>query len=82
MVDKKQLTVLLSCLSIVLSASLLLLQLQGILFLKLIQQQRYLQRLQSEAITSRNTALARYRITKRRYTVLIFFIYFIYLTLF
>ena len=60
MADKKQLTVLLSCLSIVLSASLLLLQLQGILFLKLIQQQRYLQRLQSEAITSRNTALARY----------------------
>ena len=42
MADKKQLTVLLSCLSIVLSASLLLLQLQGILFLKLIQQQRYL----------------------------------------
>ena len=80
MADKKQLRVLLSCLSIVLSASLLLLQLQGILFLKLIQQQRYLQRLQSEAITSTNTA--RYRITKRRYTVLIFFIYIIYLTLF
>ena len=66
MANKKQLTVLLSCLSAVLTTSLLLLQLNGLLLMNVIQQQRHLQRLQSEAITSRNAALTRYRLTKLR----------------
>jgi len=63
---KKQLTVLLSTLSGVLTSTLLLLQFHGILLMKVIQQQRHLQHLRNEAILSRNLALSRYhRIRKR-----------------
>ena len=68
--DRKQLTVLMSCLSGILTATLLLLQLHGILLMKVVQQQRHLQHFRDEAILSRNSALTRYRRAKQRFVIL------------
>ena len=57
----KQLTILISCLSSILTSALLLLQLQGIIALKIDQQQSHLSQFQNEAILSRNNALTRYQ---------------------
>ena len=66
MVERKQLTVLMPCLSGVLTSTLLLLQLHGVLLMKAVQQQRHLKHLYNEAVLSRNAALSRYhRIRKR-----------------
>ena len=62
----KQLTVLLSCLSETITTCLILLQLHGILLLKIIQQKKQLQQLHSEAVISRNLALARYHRLRKR----------------
>ena len=58
--ERKQLTILISCLSSILTRALLLLQLQAVIALKIDQQQSYLSHLQNQAILSRNNALARY----------------------
>ena len=59
MSSNKRLTALLSCLSSVLTTTLLLLQIYGVLIIKIAQQQRQLQHLRNEAIMSRNTARSR-----------------------
>ena len=59
--ERKQLTILISCLSSILTSALLLLQLQGIIALKIDQQQSHLSQFQNEAILSRNNALTRYQ---------------------
>ena len=60
MVVDKKLAVLFSCLSSVLTTTVLLLQLYGVLLIKITQQQRRLNYLRKEAIMSKNVALARY----------------------
>ena len=61
MASDKKLAVLISCLSATLTTTLLLLQLYGLLLIKIIQQQQQLQYQRNEAIMARNTALSRYR---------------------
>ena len=50
MAENKQLTVLISCLSGVLASVLAILQLNGVLLMKLLQQQKHLQQLYHEAL--------------------------------
>ena len=61
-----QLTVLISCLSGVLASVLEILQLNGVLLMKLLQQQKHLQQLYHEALISRNLALSRYQRIRKR----------------
>ena len=68
----KQLTILISCLSSILTSALLLLQLQAVIVLKIAQQQSHLRHLQNEAILSRNNALARYRSVRKRFALFTF----------
>lgn len=63
MAENKQLTVLISCLSGVVLA---ILQLNGVLLMKLLQQQKHLQQLYHEALVSRNLALSRYQRIRKR----------------
>ena len=65
MAENKQLTVLISCLSGVLASVLAILQLNGVLLMKLLQQQKHLQQLYHEALVSRNLALSRYQHIKK-----------------
>ena len=58
--ERRQLTILISCLSSILTSALLLLRLQAVIALKIAQQQSHLCHLQNGAIMSRNNALARY----------------------
>ena len=74
MSSNKRLTALLSCLSCVLTTTLLLLQLYGVLIIKIAQQQRQLQHLRNEAIMSRNTARSRYRRARLRLVLNFLFI--------
>ena len=67
----KQLTILISCLSSILTSALLLLELQAVIVLK-IAQQSHLRHLQNEAILSRNNALARYRSVRKRFALFTF----------
>ena len=67
MADKKQIAVIISFLSTILTSLILLFQLHGIILVKLLQQQRTLQHLGNEALHSRNIALARYKRAKIRY---------------
>ena len=66
MAENKQLTVLISCLSGVLASVLAILQLNGVLLMKLLQQQKHLQQLHHEALVSRNLALSRYQRIRKR----------------
>ena len=68
----KQLTILISCLSSILTSALLLLELQAVIVLKIAQQQSHLRHLQNEAILSRNNALARYRSVRKRFALFTF----------
>ena len=63
MAENKQLTVLISCLSGVVLA---ILQLNSVLLMKLLQQQKHLQQLYHEALVSRNLALSRYQRIRKR----------------
>ena len=63
MAENKQLTVLISCLSGVVLA---ILQLNGVLLMKLLQQQKHLQQLYHEALVSRNLALSWYQRIRKR----------------
>ena len=60
-VDKKTLSVLFSLLNTALIALSLMLQLYGLTLIQFIQQQRRLNYLRDEAISSQNAALSRYR---------------------
>ena len=66
MAENKQLTVLISCLSGVLASVLAILQLNGVLLMKLLQQQKHLQQLYHEALVLRNLALSWYERTRKR----------------
>ena len=66
MAENKQPTVLISCLSRVLASVLAILQLNGVLLMKLLQQQKHLQQLYHEALVSRNLALSRYQRIRKR----------------
>lgn len=71
MVDhkKRQLTVLLSSLSSILTTVLTLFQLHGVLVMKLMEHRRHLQHLHGEAVVAKNIALCRYRAAKRRFVI-------------
>jgi hypothetical protein len=64
--ERKQLSVLISCISSILTTALLLLQLHAVVALKIARQQSNLRHLQNEAIMSRNIALARYHSARKR----------------
>ena len=66
MAENKQITVLISCLSGVLASVLAILQLNGVLLMKLLQQQKHLQQVYREALVSRNLALSRYQRIRKR----------------
>ena len=60
-IDKKLLVILFSTVNTIVVSSTLLLQLFGILLLKIIKERRQLEHMRNEAVMGRNTALARYR---------------------
>ena len=66
MAENKQPNVLISCLGWVLASVLAMLQLNGVLLMKFLQQQKHLQQLYHEALVSRNLALSRYQRIRKR----------------